>query len=46
MDDAAFNVFTRRDEKIRHFFGGEMNDPKPNYSRSCARGHAVNHVSP
>lgn len=23
-DDAAFNVFTRRDGKIRHFWGGEM----------------------
>src|SRR5256885_3465390 len=24
-DDAAFNVFTKRDGKIRHFWGGEMN---------------------
>jgi predicted dithiol-disulfide oxidoreductase (DUF899 family) len=24
-DDAAFNVFTRRDGKIRHFWSGEMN---------------------
>src|SRR4030088_503788 len=24
-DDAAFNVFTRRDGTIRHFWGGEMN---------------------
>lgn len=24
-DDAAFNVFTRRDGAIRHFWGGEMN---------------------
>jgi predicted dithiol-disulfide oxidoreductase (DUF899 family) len=24
-DDAAFNVFTRRDGAIRHFYGGEMN---------------------
>jgi len=24
-DDAAFNVFTRRQGKIRHFWGGEMN---------------------
>jgi predicted dithiol-disulfide oxidoreductase (DUF899 family) len=24
-DDAAFNVFTRRDGPIRHFWGGEMN---------------------
>ena len=23
-DDAAFNVFTRRDGRIRHFWGGEM----------------------
>jgi len=23
-DDAAFNVFTRRDGTIRHFWGGEM----------------------
>ena len=23
-DDAAFNVFTRRDGKIRHFWAGEM----------------------
>ena len=23
-DDAAFNIFTRRDGKIRHFWGGEM----------------------
>ena len=24
-DDAAFNVFTRKDGQIRHFWGGEMN---------------------
>jgi predicted dithiol-disulfide oxidoreductase (DUF899 family) len=24
-DDAAFNVFTRKDSQIRHFWGGEMN---------------------
>ena len=24
-DDAAFNVFTRKDGEIRHFWGGEMN---------------------
>src|SRR6266702_2431917 len=24
-DDAAFNVFTKRDGKIRHFWSGEMN---------------------
>jgi predicted dithiol-disulfide oxidoreductase (DUF899 family) len=24
-DDAAFNVFTRKDGTIRHFWGGEMN---------------------
>jgi predicted dithiol-disulfide oxidoreductase (DUF899 family) len=24
-DDAAFNVFTRRDGTVRHFWGGEMN---------------------
>ena len=24
-DDAAFNVFTKRGGKIRHFWGGEMN---------------------
>ena len=28
-DDAAFNVFTRRDGKIRHFWGGEMAAPRP-----------------
>jgi predicted dithiol-disulfide oxidoreductase (DUF899 family) len=26
-DDAAFNVFTRRDGSIRHFWGGEMGFP-------------------
>ncbi len=28
-DDAAFNVFTRRDGTIRHFWSGEMGRPPP-----------------
>jgi predicted dithiol-disulfide oxidoreductase (DUF899 family) len=27
MDDAAFNVFTRRDGTVRHFWAGEMGGP-------------------